>query len=248
MALNGLLPVVHSFSCFLSTRPNEQIYNNATERTQIVYVGGLSGVIPAGPGHSHQSVREISALGGAPGLVMVEPCCPEEVGPLFEWCVNEHKGPSFLRLASMPYATDAAIPAGYRPQKGRGFLARKGRDGVIIAAGLLAVSESLAAARLLEEAGLSFAVAALPWLNVVDEAWLADIARAYPALVTIDNHYRAGGQGQMILAKLAEIGAGVRCAALGLDDVPPSGRNEEVLARVGLDAASIAGRVRAICG
>src|SRR3546814_9130592 len=51
MALNGLLPVVHSFSCFLSTRPNEQIYNNATEGTKIVYVGGLSGVLPAGPGH-----------------------------------------------------------------------------------------------------------------------------------------------------------------------------------------------------
>src|SRR5438552_1922703 len=31
MALEGLLPVVHSFACFLSTRANEHIYNNATE-------------------------------------------------------------------------------------------------------------------------------------------------------------------------------------------------------------------------
>src|SRR5262249_8084357 len=37
LALKGVLPVVHSFACFLSTRANEQIYNNATERTQIVY-------------------------------------------------------------------------------------------------------------------------------------------------------------------------------------------------------------------
>ena len=47
-----------------STRPNEQIYNNATERTKVIYVGSLAGLLPGGPGHSHQSVRDISALGG----------------------------------------------------------------------------------------------------------------------------------------------------------------------------------------
>ena len=67
MALAGLLPVVHSFACFLSTRPNEQIYNNATEGTKIIYAGSLAGLVPGGPGHSHQSVRDISALGAVPG-------------------------------------------------------------------------------------------------------------------------------------------------------------------------------------
>src|SRR5438093_1504607 len=78
MALRGLLPVVHSFACFLSTRANEQIYNNATERTKIIYTGTLAGVIPGGPGHSHQSVRDISAIGSIPGLVAIEPCSERE--------------------------------------------------------------------------------------------------------------------------------------------------------------------------
>ena len=39
MALKGMIPVCNSFACFLSTRPNEQIYNNATEHTKVLYVG-----------------------------------------------------------------------------------------------------------------------------------------------------------------------------------------------------------------
>ena len=50
LALRGMLPVVHSFACFLTTRANEHIYNNATERRKIIYVGTLAGVVPGGPG------------------------------------------------------------------------------------------------------------------------------------------------------------------------------------------------------
>lgn len=249
LALEGMLPIVHSFSCFLSTRPNEQIYNNATEKTRIVYVGGLSGVIPAGPGHSHQSVREISALGGMPGMVMVEPCCPDEVGPLLDWCIEKHDGPSFLRLASMPYATDAKLPKGYAPSKGKGYVVREGRDGAIIAAGLLGVAEALNAAASLADEGKSFAVISLPWLNVVDAAWIADVAARYPVIVTLDNHYLQGGQGQMVLAAIAEHArAKPRCLSLGLDDVPPSGRTDEVLSAIDLDGAGVARSISRFLG
>ena len=73
LALRGMLPVVHSFACFLSTRPNEHFYNNATEKTKIIYVGSLAGLLPSGPGHSHQSVRDISILSSVPDLVLMNP-------------------------------------------------------------------------------------------------------------------------------------------------------------------------------
>lgn len=246
MALGGLLPVVHSFSCFLSTRPNEQIYNNATEGTTIVYVGGLSGVIPAGPGHSHQSLREISAIGGIPNLVMVEPCCPEEVAPLLDWCLEQHQGPSFLRLISVPYKTAAQLPKGYRPSLGRGVTLREGRDGTIVTSGLVMVAEALVAAERLAADGVSVGVVNLPWLNRVDSAWLAELASRAPALVTLDNHFRAGGQGEKVMAALAQSTARPmpRCLAIGIEQVPPSGRNDEVLAVLRLDAEGIARRIR----
>ena len=73
MARRGALPIVHSFACFLAARPNEQIYNQGSESSKVIYVASLAGLLPGGPGHSHQSVRDISALAAVPGLVMAEP-------------------------------------------------------------------------------------------------------------------------------------------------------------------------------
>ncbi|MGD9017223.1 MAG: 1-deoxy-D-xylulose-5-phosphate synthase N-terminal domain-containing protein, partial [Desulfobacterales bacterium] len=74
LALNGLIPVVNSFGVFLASRANEQIYNNITEKTKIVYVCHFAGLIPAGPGKSHQSLRDISLFGALPGITIIEPC------------------------------------------------------------------------------------------------------------------------------------------------------------------------------
>ncbi|RED37992.1 transketolase [Rhodopseudomonas thermotolerans] len=249
MALRGLLPVVHSFSCFLSTRPNEQIYNNATEDSRIVYVGGLSGVLPAGPGHSHQSVREISALGGIPNLVMVEPCCPEEVAPLLRWCLD-YQGPSFLRMISIPYVTSAKLPADYVPQSGRGVTLRSGGDATIVTSGLLMTAEALRAAELLAQRGIAAGVVAHPWLNRADPEFVLDLAARAPVLITLDNHFRIGGQGQHLIAALAGSNPPrmPRCLSLGLEQCPPSGRNDEVLDVVGLDADRIAQRIAEFLG
>lgn len=248
MALNGLLPLVHSFSCFLSTRPNEQIYNNTTEGTKVVYVGGLSGVLPAGPGHSHQSVREISALGGIPNFIMVEPSHPDEVAPLLDWCIAAHDGPSYVRLVSIPFSTSFKPAPSWKPVLGQGTIAREGSDVVIVTAGLIGVSLALQAADLLASQSMSVKVIALPFLNHIDGPWLAAAAGSAKLIVTLDNHYTRFGQGYAVCAALAEQGALKDRAfvAIGLSDVPPSGTNDEVLQAVRLDAKSIANRIACI--
>jgi len=243
MALSGLLPVVHSFSCFLSTRPNEQIYNNATEHTKVVYVGGLSGVLPAGPGHSHQSVREISALGGVPGLAMVAPSCPGEVGPLLDWCLDEHDGPAFLRMASLPADIDWDVPDDWRPTPGRGFDLTKGADVVLIGSGPILLAQAVKASRILAASGIALRVVNLPWLNRVDAGWIASLAEGPRLLVTLDDHYLDGGQGEKVLAALALAGVAIPTLRLGLSAVPPSGQPGEVLERLGLDAGGIAASI-----
>ena len=244
LALQGLLPVVHSFACFLTARANEQIYNNATERTKIIYVGSLAGVVPGGPGHSHQAVRDIAALGGVPGLDMLEPCNETEVAAAVAYAVHHAAGSCYLRLTSIPVETRFELPATHRLEPGRGTVLRQGRDAVVIGYGPVLLTEAmLAAERLSHERGRQLTVVNLPWLNRVDVEWLRHLITDVRLVCTLDNHYVTGGQGDRVCSALAEAGIATRVLTLGVTDVPPCGTNAEVLRACRLDAASLATRI-----
>ncbi len=245
MALAGLLPVVHSFACFLSTRPNEQIYNNATENSKVIYVGSLAGIVPGGPGHSHQSVRDISALGAVPGMALIEPFCESEVRAAVDWAVRRAPGSVYLRLVSVRWALGFDPPAIEELVHGRGTVLRHGSDGIFVAAGPVMVSAGWHAADALAADGLDLGLVALPWLRDVDGAWVADVAGGAP-IVCLDNHYVVGGQGDAVLAAVAADApdAAARVHKIGVTSVPKSGENNEVLRAHGLDGEGVAEQVR----
>ena len=245
MALKGLLPVVHSFACFLSARPNEQIYNNATEKTKIIYVGSLAGVVPGGPGHSHQAVRDISALAAIPGLTLVEPSCEAEVGLLLDWCINEAPGSCYLRLVSLPWEIPYQLPVGYRPKYGQGVTIIEGTDLAIIAYGPVMLSAAVQAADILKkERGISLKVINLPWLNQVDSDWLKAAIGGCKQVYCLDNHYVIGGQGDAVARAVIQLERTViKVFCLGVKDIPPCGTNQQVVNKICLDARAIVNAV-----
>lgn len=244
MALNGLLPIVHSFACFLSTRPNEQIYNNATERTRVIYVGSLAGVVPGGPGHSHQAVRDISALAAIPGMTLVEPCCEDEVGMLLDWCINEAPGSSYIRLISVPWEVPYQLPPGYRPQVGQGVTLVEGTDVAIFAYGMVLLSAAVEASKVVaREKAISVKVINLPWLNRINTTWLRSVLAGCKRVFCLDNHYVIGGQGDAIARAIVSSGINVHLRILGVNDIPPCGTNQQVIGMVGLDAGAISNSI-----
>ena len=240
MALRGMLPVVHSFACFLSTRANEQIYNNATEKKKIIYTATLAGLVPAGPGHSHQSVRDISAVGAVPGLVALEPCTEREARLAIRWAVEQNPASTYLRFVNVPLDLSYALPGDYALRVGRGALLRPGTDVALVGYGPLLLTNAWKAADELAGQGVSAAVIDLPWLNRIDDEWVTDVLGRFPKIVTLDNHYLEFGQGVMVAAALARTGVRATVVPIGLTEVPACGTNAEVLAYHGLDGSSIA--------
>jgi transketolase len=245
LARMGLLPVVHTFASFLAARANEQIYNNASERTKIIYAAHYAGLIPAGPGKSHQSIRDVALLGGLPNLVIIEPCSGAEARLAVQYCVDEAVENCVLRMVIGPSPRILELPANYRLQEGRGFTLRDGDDAVIFGYGPVMLHEALLAAELLAARGFALRVVNMPWLNRVDPAWLHDTIGGCSAIYVIEDHGPVGGLGDRVLTALVANGllAGRRFEKLAVEGYPACGTPPEALRYHRLDGESLAQRI-----
>ena len=243
LALRRKIPVAHSFACFLSTRANEQLYNNASERTKIIYTAPLAGLLPAAPGHSHQSMRDVSAVGSIPGLTVFEPCNERETRMALRWAVEKNPASTYLRLVSVPCEISYSLPPKYTLKKGVGVPLFSGRDAVLFGYGPVMLAEAVRAREALAQQGISLAVVNHPWLNVVDAAYLRAAVKGKKIVVTLDDHYTRFGTGEMLAAEIARLGLSVPALSLGLAGFPECGQPNEALTFHRLDGLSIAAAI-----
>jgi transketolase len=243
LARQGFLPVVNSFASFLASRANEQIYNQASEGSRVVYALHYAGLIPAGPGKSHQSVRDISLLGALPAMAIVQPGNAEETRALVRWAVEEAGESVAIRLAIGPSPRRIELPAAVTP--GRGAVLREGGDAVILAYGPVLLHEALLASELLADGeAIALRVVNMPWLNRFDREWLAAEVEPFETVLVLEDHAPVGGLGDALRRELD--GRGV--TVFGVEGWPACGTPEEALRFHGLDGASLAERIGAVLG
>lgn len=244
LALQGMLPIVHSFACFLSSRAYEQVYNANSEKTKILYVGTLAGILPAGPGHSHQAVRDISAFANLPDMLVYEPCCTRELEKALPYLLWNLPHSIYLRLCSLPVVHKQTLSQ-YEPKLGKGAIIKEGQEICLMSYGVTMIDNILQATAILEQQyGLSVQVVHMPWLNHVDEAWLRNTLRDMNYLICFDNHMETGGLGDQLASRLAQdCNISVIFAKYGLKQIPKCGNPDQVLAAHGFDAQGIVERV-----
>jgi transketolase len=245
LALQGLLPIVNSFGVFLASRANEQIYNNATENTKIIYVCHYAGLIPAGPGKSHQSLRDISLFGALPNCVILEPCNGAETKHALQWCVDEAKDTCMMRLVISPSPRTIPLPENYSFSFGKGTVLKEGKDAVLFSYGPVMLHEAITAAEMIAEQEFSLKVVNLPWLNRIDHSWLVDTIGDCKTIFSLDNHSDYGGLGDLLLNSLMS-SDGLRDKKLikfAVEEHPACGTPPEALAYHRLDGKNLVARV-----
>ena len=240
LARQGLLPVVNSFASFLAARANEQIYNQASEGTKVVYALHYAGLIPAGPGKSHQSIRDISLLGALPNVSIVQPGNAEETRALLRWAIADADESVAIRLAIGPSPREIVFDGELLPGQGR--LLRGGDDALLVAYGPVLLHEALTASELLAENGLDVAVVNLPWLNRIDPDWAGEVLARHGRAFVLEDHSPVGGLGDALRRELP----GVDLTVFGVEGWPACGTPPEALAFHGLDGASLVERIRRV--
>jgi transketolase len=236
MARHGLLPVVNSFAAFLAARANEQIYNQASEGSKVIYALHYAGLIPAGPGKSHQSVRDVSLLAALPNMVVVQPANSEETRALLRWAVEDAAESVAIRLAIGRSPRRIELSEG-QTAPGCGAVLHEGRDALLFAYGPVMLHEALTAA---ESLGDRLQVVNMPWLNRIDAQWLAELAEPFGEVFVVEDHSPVGGLGDAIRRVLDR-----PLTVFGVDGWPACGTPPEALRYHGLDGSSLAGRIAA---
>jgi len=237
LALFGFHPFVHSFSCFLCSRPAEQMFNNATEGRPITYVGSLSGLIPAGPGHSHQSLRDIALMSSIPGMTVFQPFNPTDLSAGIDYALKDKSG-FYIRLTSGDQ--EKLIDSELISDRGKGYYLKKEGSAAVLAYGPTMLNNII---RVNSEMGseADFSIINMPWINVFDEEWLTSILSRHRSILVIEDHFEFGGLGTNLLNFIAT--SRIKNESLitikGINEIPGCGQTDEVLKNHGLDTISL---------
>jgi transketolase len=124
-------------------------------------------------------------------------------------------GPVYVRLKR------GDIPVIFGPDHvlrlDRAEVLRPGGDIAIFASGMM-LAPALAAARVLEEAGVRPALVNVPVIKPLDAQTVVDVASKARAVITAENHLITGGLGTAVAEALAEAGLGRPLRRIGLRD------------------------------
>jgi transketolase len=155
-----------------------------------------------------------------------------------------HPGPVYLRINRNDLPIYTSEDGDY--QIGKLYTVREGRDVVVFANGVM-VSKAMAAAKSLEEQGISAKVVNVSTVKPLDRQAVIEMSRGFRGVVAAEEHTVIGGLGSAIAEALRGV-KGQKLEFVGIQDsFGMSAYNyEELLAHYGLTSEAILEAVKQV--
>lgn len=238
LARAGHVVFVNTFGVFCTRRCFDQIAMSvAYPKLNVKIVGFMPGLSsPGGP--SHQAIEDVALMRALPNMAVVEPADAVETEQVVA-AIADHPGPVYLRLkrGEIPRIFDDDHRLDLR--KAQILVGAEGAEACIVASGMM-IPAALAAARTLQQNGVSASVINVPVIKPLDGATVTAAARKSRILITAENHTVVGGLGSAVAEAVAEAGLAVKLRRIGIADVfAESGSREYLFNRYGLGTQHI---------
>jgi 1-deoxy-D-xylulose-5-phosphate synthase len=240
--MGGMHPVAAIYATFLNRAFDQVLMDVALHRLPVTFVLDRAGV--TGPdGASHHGMWDGSTLQIVPGLRVAVPRDGARVAELLREAVAVSDGPTALRFPGRLAGPD--IPAVAR-LGGMDVLresADPGRlDVLLLGAGPMAGVCTAAADRLADH-GIGVTVVDPRWVKPLDPA-LAEAARQYALVATVEDNGRVGGFGDAVARLLRDHDIDTPVRTFGLDQAfLEHGERGQVLDAQGLTPQHLARRL-----
>ncbi len=196
LAKEGSVVFASSFAPFITMRAAEQVrMNMGYMDLNIKTVAIGSGVSMSFLGNSHFGLEDASIMRSIPNMTVVSPAdCAEIVKTVF--AAAEYPHPMYIRLTGA-VGFPVVYEDDYDFQIGKAVEIKNGTDVSIVATGSM-VYESLEAAKILEEAGISVSVLNMHTIKPLDTDALDILIKKGKTIFTIEEHSITGGLGSAV--------------------------------------------------
>lgn len=241
LALRGNLSVASTFGAFF-TRAFDQIRMAAIGQIPLRLAGSHCGVSIGEDGPSQMGLEDISIMRSLPNSVVLYPSDGVSAYALCKTMAEYNGGISYIRT------TRAQLPILYSGNEkfsigGCKILRQSQQDVACVVAAGITLHEALHAYAILKSEQIAIAVIDAYSIKPLDAKTIANVAaNAGHRLITVEDHYQAGGLGEAIASELYN--EHFQHTLLCVKILPKSGSPSALLHAAGIDAQAIVQAVR----
>ncbi|MGO9612563.1 MAG: transketolase family protein [Dissulfurispiraceae bacterium] len=188
LALRGRIPVLHALAAFLTMRGFEFIRTDiGISELPAKLIGGFPGFLSTANGPTHQAIEDVALMRSVPPMQIF---CPSDEADMLIGLrtMLESPKPCYIRYNDLPSVIEHD-PAFHI---GKAEIISQGEDVTILTYGIL-LREALLAREMLGTQGISSGVVNLRTLKPIDEGAILHAASESSLLVTLEDHFQAGG-------------------------------------------------------
>jgi transketolase len=240
LAARGAIPFASTFACFL-TRAADFVRMAGISMVNVKLTGSHAGVSIGEDGPSQMALEDLAIMRAVPNAVVLYPSDAVSTERLVAE-MAQHRGMAYMRTSRpktpVIYGPDERFPIG-----GSKVLRESAGDAALVVAAGVTVFEALKAHDQLAADGIAIRVIDAYSVQPIDvETLTAGAKAAGGVVITVEDHYAAGGLGDAVSEALAPSGTVVH--RLAVREIPRSGAPEQLLDVYGISARHIVEAVK----